>query len=110
MWQERQYCVYIITNKYNTVLYTGVTSNLERRMSEHRNKLNKGFSSKYRINKLVYYEETSNVYSAIEREKQIKGKSHMKKRALVTSQNHKWKDLSKELFSERHKDSSRSLS
>jgi len=99
MREQRQYCVYIITNKYNTVLYTGITNNLERRISEHKHKVNKGFSNKYNINKLVFYEVTEDPHIAIGREKQIKGWSRKKKRVLVTSMNPKWKDLSEELFS-----------
>ena len=94
MRSEKQYSVYIITNKYNTVLYTGVTNNLLRRVSEHKIKFNKGFSARYNLNKLVFYETTSGAYGAITREKQIKGWSRKKKRELVTSMNPKWKDLS----------------
>ncbi len=69
---NRQYYVYIITNKSNKVLYVGVTNNLKRRMFEHKNKLAEGFSMKYNLNKLVYYEMTDDVQSALAREKQLK--------------------------------------
>jgi putative endonuclease len=75
-----------------------MTNDLLRRTLEHKEKVNKGFSNKYNINKLVYYEATTEVYSAITREKQLKRWSHKKKRTLVTLNNPKWKDLSKELF------------
>ncbi len=88
------YYVYIITNKTNNVLYTGVTNNLERRIYEHKNKLIKGFSSKYNLNKLVYYEITNDINSAIVREKKIKGGSRKKKIELINLMNPDWKDLS----------------
>ena len=89
---------YIMTNKSRT-LYTGVTNDLMRRMYEHKNKIIKGFTSKYNIQYLVYYEMTSSIYSAIEREKQIKGWLRAKKIALIESINHACKDLSEEWFS-----------
>ncbi len=98
MHQEKYYYVYIITNRYNTVLYTGITNDLQRRTLEHREKQNKGFTSRYNINKLVFYEVAYDPYNAILREKQIKGWSRAKKRRLVTSMNPKWKDLYNELF------------
>ena len=76
---EKQYYVYIITNKYNTTIYVGVTNNLARRIYEHKNKLVEGFSFKYNLNKLIYFECTENVESAIIREKQIKNYSRAKK-------------------------------
>lgn len=88
------YYVYILTNQSNRVLYTGITNDLERRVYEHRNKLIKGFTSKYNINKLVYYASTTDVNSAITREKQIKGWSRQKKIDLITDLNPLWKDLS----------------
>ncbi|MGB2768181.1 MAG: GIY-YIG nuclease family protein [Candidatus Zixiibacteriota bacterium] len=91
----RQYYVYIMTNKSRT-LYTGVTSNLMRRVYEHKNKLINGFTKKYNIDRLVYYEVTSAVTSAIAREKQIKGWLRRKKIALIESVNPQWKDLSEE--------------
>ena len=67
------YYVYLLTNKRNTVLYTGVTNNLERRIYEHKNKLIEGFTARYNLNKLVYFESTTSIETAIQREKQIKG-------------------------------------
>ena len=90
------YYVYMLTNKYNTVLYTGVTNDLERRLYEHKNKVVKGFTQKYNVNKLVYFEQTNDVNSAIEREKEIKGWRREKKNRLVNSINAEWKDLSEE--------------
>ncbi len=87
-------CVYIITNKANTVLYTGVTSNLAKRIYEHKNKLVPGFSSRYNLYKLVYYEISDSIFSAIEREKQIKGKSRAYKEELINNFNPAWDDLS----------------
>jgi len=93
-----QYFVYILTNKYNKVLYVGVTNNLIRRVYEHKNKLIIGFTSKYNINKLVYYESFPSVFDAIKREKEIKGWKREKKFALINSFNPKWKDLYEELI------------
>ncbi|MGB4773866.1 MAG: GIY-YIG nuclease family protein [Daejeonella sp.] len=89
-----QYFVYIITNKMNTVLYTGVTNDLERRVFEHKNKLTTGFTSKYNCNKLVYFEEYQWIDDAIAREKQIKAGSRKKKIDLINKDNKEWKDLS----------------
>ena len=94
---NREYYVYIMTNKSRT-LYTGVTNDLMRRVYEHKKKLVPGFTSKYNIQYLVYYETTSSIYSAIEREKQIKGWLRSKKIALIASMNPEWKDLSAEWF------------
>ena len=91
------YYVYIMTNKPRT-LYVGVTSNLERRVYEHKHKLLPGFTSKYNITKLVYYEQTADVLSAIIREKQIKGWLRAKKIAMIESQNPDWVDLADHLF------------
>jgi putative endonuclease len=90
---NKQYYVYMMTNKINTVIYTGVTSGLEKRVYEHKHKMVDGFTKKYNITKLVYYEVTDDVKSAIEREKQIKAGSRDKKLQLVDSVNPKWKDL-----------------
>ncbi len=90
------YYVYILTNQYNTVLYTGVTNNLERRLYEHKNKLINGFTKKYNVDKLVYFEQTDNINSAIAREKQIKGWIRKKKDELIASINAEWKDLSED--------------
>ncbi len=88
-----QYYVYIMTNKSRT-LYTGVTNDLERRVYEHKHKLLPGFTSKYNITKLVYFEATEDVYAALNREKQIKGWLREKKTALIETANPMWKDLS----------------
>ena len=84
---ENQYYVYIITNKYNTTIYVGVTNNLVRRIYEHKNKLVEGFSSKYNLNKLIYFEYSENIESAIAREKQIKNYSRAKKELLIEKMN-----------------------
>ena len=89
--------VYIMTNKNNNVLYTVVTSNLKRRVWEHKNKIVKGFTSKYNVNKLVYYEYIKSIKSAIEREKQIKAGSRKKKIKLIEQFNPEWRDLYNEL-------------
>jgi putative endonuclease len=91
--EEKQYYVYIMTNKRNTVLYTGVTNDLRRRVCEHKAKLVEGFTKKYNISKLIYDEATRDVESAILREKQIKGGSRAKKIELVNRMNREWKDL-----------------
>jgi putative endonuclease len=91
--QECIYFVYILSNKSNKVLYTGVTSNLERRLYEHRNNLTPGFTSQYRCHKLVWYETTPSVEAAIVREKQIKGGSRARKLALIEAMNPQWCDL-----------------
>ena len=91
---NKTYFVYILANKYNTTIYTGVTNNLKRRLYEHRHKFVNGFAERYNLNKLVYYEDTTDVKSAIEREKQIKGWTREKKNALISSINPGWKDLS----------------
>jgi putative endonuclease len=93
---EKHFCVYIMTNKSNTVLYTGVTNDIVRRVYEHKQKLIKGFTSRYNITKLVYYEATTDINSAIAREKQIKAGSRRKKIALIESMNPDWKDLLEE--------------
>lgn len=84
----------MMSNWNNKVLYTGVTNNLERRVYEHKNKLIKGFTDKYNINKLVYFDYTGDVNSAIAKEKQIKGWTRQKKNELIESINPNWKDLS----------------
>jgi putative endonuclease len=94
---EKQYCVYIMTNAHNTVLYTGVTNNLERRVLEHWEGKSK-FTKKYNVTKLVYYECGGDVNAAIAREKQIKGGSRRKKLDLVNGVNPQWKDLYEEFF------------
>ena len=87
------YYVYIITNKSKTVLYTGVTNNIERRMYEHKNKQIEGFTKRYNVNQLVYYESYSDVNYAISREKQIKNLLRRKKEELINSMNPNWDDL-----------------
>ena len=91
------YYVYILTNKSNNVLYTGVTNDLVRRIYEHKNKLIKGFTSKYNANKLVYYEPIGEIVIAIEREKEIKGWKRERKIELIRNKNPKWKDLYDEI-------------
>ena len=92
--KDRQYCVYILTNTRHTVLYTGVTNNLQRHILEHKNKTGSIFTQKYNVNKLVYYEIGDDINVAIAREKQIKGGSRQKKIDLINSLNPEWKDLS----------------
>ncbi len=91
--QEHTYFVYILTNKSNKVLYTGVTNNLERRLYQHQNNLTPGFTSKYRCHKLVWYETTPSIEAAIVREKQIKGGSRDSKIKLIEGMNPQWSDL-----------------
>ena len=88
------YFVYILSNWNDSVLYIGVTSDLPRRLYEHRNNLVDGFTKQYNVHKLVYYEYTNDVYSAISREKQLKGWRRSKKDALITKMNPDWHDLS----------------
>jgi putative endonuclease len=89
----KTFYVYILASKSRT-LYTGVTNNLEVRVVQHRSKLQKGFTERYNINRLVYYEVFSDIREAIRREKHIKGWLRMKKIALIESMNRDWKDLS----------------
>jgi putative endonuclease len=96
---NKQYYVYIMTNKWNKVLYTGVTNDLQRRVLEHKEKL-QGFTKRYNANKLVYFEVSESIESAILREKQIKGGSRKDKINLVDSANPGWRDLFSELFCE----------
>ena len=89
-----QYYVYILTNSHNTVLYIGVTNDLRKRVYEHRNHLDKGsFTAQYNIEKLVYFEVSSDVKAAIEREKQLKGWNRKRKNKLIESKNPNWDDL-----------------
>ena len=90
------YFVYILSNWDDSVLYIGVTGNLPRRLYEHRNHLVDGFSSKYNTGKLVYFENATDVYSAISREKQLKKWSRAKKNKLIHSVNPAWRDLSED--------------
>ena len=94
---EKSFCVYIMSNQTNTVTYTGVTSDLPGRVFIHKNKLVDGFTSRYNINKLVYYEAHESAESAINREKKLKGSSRARKVALINSLNPEWCDLYDEL-------------
>ena len=96
-YKMRHYYVYIMTNNSRT-LYTGVTNNLERRVLEHKGKAIPGFTSKYKITQLVYYEEGDDINIAIAREKQIKGWLRAKKIALIESMNPEWRDLSEDWY------------
>jgi len=91
------YYVYILTNKNNRVLYTGVTNDLKRRVYEHKEKLVDGFTKKYNVSKLLYYEVCEDIYGAISREKQIKAGSRMKKIELINRMNKDWRDLYDEI-------------
>ena len=92
--REHRYYVYLLTNKNDKVMYVGVTNNLERRVHEHKTKMVPGFTEKYNVNKLVYFEETHDVRAAIAREKEIKKWRREKKNNLVVAVNPEWKDLS----------------
>lgn len=92
----RNFFVYIITNKHQSTLYVGITNNLERRLWEHRNQTVKGFSSRYNLSFLLYYEVYPDPLSAIAREKQIKGWRREKKTNLIEKMNPRWMDLSEE--------------
>ncbi len=96
--ERKRYYVYIMTNRYNTVLYTGVTNNLVRRVWAHKQGRGSKFTSKYRVVKLVYYEEVEDIRAAITREKQIKSGSRAKKIALIESINPTWQDLASDWF------------
>ena len=93
----KQYYVYIMTNRSRT-LYTGMTNDLERRVSEHKQKAIPGFTSKYNITQLVYYESSNDVSEIIAREKQIKGWRRSKKIDLIESMNPNWEDLSADWY------------
>ena len=94
--KDYNFYVYILTNWNDQVMYIGMTNNLERRLVEHKNKLVEGFTKQYNINKLVYYEHTTDVNAAIAREKEIKKWRREKKNNLVITMNPTWKDLSLE--------------
>lgn len=87
------YYVYILTNKTHSTLYIGVTNNIVRRLYEHKNGLVEGFTKRYNVHKLIYLEETSDVNSAISREKQLKGWTRNKKEALINSINPQWNEI-----------------
>ena len=84
---------YMLTNRHNTVLYIGVTNNLVRRTYEHRNKLLEGFTKRYNLTKLVYFEAVEDIMVAIAREKQLKGWTRAKKERLIATMNPQWNDL-----------------
>ncbi|GIV99951.1 GIY-YIG nuclease family protein [Roseiflexus sp.] len=94
----KHYYVYIMTNAHNTVLYTGVTNDLARRVYEHKNEIVSAFIKRYNVHKLVYYEIGNDVNAAIAREKQIKGGSRQKKIDLINRLNPEWKDLYEEII------------
>jgi putative endonuclease len=94
---DRTYCVYILASRSRN-LYTGVTNNLQRRMFEHRNGLVPGFSSKYKVHRLVYFEVFGDIRHAIGREKEIKGWRREKRVALIQRRNPTWEDLAEEMF------------
>ena len=94
----KRYFVYVLTNNSNEVLYIGVTGNLKRRIYEHQNKLVKGFTEKYNLNKLIYFEETIDVHCAISREKQLKNWHREWKINLINDSNPNWSDLSEDLY------------
>ncbi|TAK04755.1 GIY-YIG nuclease family protein [Patescibacteria group bacterium] len=87
------YWVYILTNDLNSVLYIGVTNDLTRRIEEHRQKLVPGFTAKYNLSKLIHFEETNDIRSAVEREKQLKGWTRKRKNVLIDGVNPQWNDL-----------------
>jgi putative endonuclease len=93
---DRTYNVYLLTNWNNKVIYVGITNDLERRIYEHKEKLVKGFTEKYNVNKLVYYEQTPDINAALNREKEIKKWRREKKNRLVVNTNPLWRDLSED--------------
>ncbi len=95
---NKVYFVYVITNNQHSVLYTGVTNNLIKRVYGHKNKVVKGFSEKYNVNKLVYYEVFDSIETAIMREKQIKAGRRKKKLELINEFNKQWNDLYEEIL------------
>jgi putative endonuclease len=96
--QENLYYIYLLANWNNKVLYVGITNNLMRRVYEHKSKLVKGFSEKYNLTKLVYFEETTDIYTALAREKEIKQWRREKKDQMVNITNPDWVDLSKDWY------------
>lgn len=94
---EKTYYVYMLCNDWKNVVYVGVTNDLRRRTFEHKEGLVDGFTKKYHVKNLIYWEETSDVLSAIAREKEIKGWKRSKKNLLVNSMNPIWRDLSSEI-------------
>lgn len=98
MFKERTYYVYLLTNKNHNVMYVGVTNNLLRRVYEHKCHLIDGFTKKYNVTQLVYFEETNDINAALAREKQIKKWRREKKNNLVSTINPEWQDLSKDWY------------
>ena len=96
---NKSYYVYILSNKTGT-LYIGVTNDLQRRLNEHKQGLIEGFTQRYKIHKLLYFEETDNVYDALDREKQLKRWSRKKKLDLIRMLNPRFEDLAMEFFEE----------
>jgi len=95
---DRTYYVYLLTNWNNKVIYVGITNDLERRIYEHKEKFVKGFTEKYNVNKLVYYEQTPDINAALNREKEIKKWRREKKNRLVVNTNPLWRDLSEDFY------------
>jgi putative endonuclease len=90
---EKKYYIYIIGNAINTVLYIGVTSDLKKRINQHKNKTFNGFSNRYNCTKLLWYEQTENIFSALKKEKQLKKWNRLFKENLINKVNPNWKDL-----------------
>ncbi len=94
----REYYVYILSNYKRSVLYIGVTANLQRRVFEHSRGINDSFTKKYKVQFLIYYEVFEDIHEAISREKSLKGKTRKKKKALIGSVNPAWRDLSNDII------------
>jgi len=94
---DRNYCVYVLTNRVGSVLYIGVTNDLQRRLWEHKTHALPGFTERYQVNRLVYYESTTNISAALEREKQLKRWNRDKKEWLISMLNPHWNDLSESI-------------
>src|SRR4051812_41748568 len=95
--REHRYFVYIMSSQ-TRVLYVGVTNNLERRMQQHKEGVGSAFTTRYRVRRLVHYEETSDVHAALERERHLKGRTRARKIALIEFENPEWRDLSEGWF------------
>jgi putative endonuclease len=95
---DKQYYVYILTTAKNTALYTGVTNDLMRRIYEHKSDIVEGFTRRYKVHKLVYYEAVQDIMTAIAREKQIKSWNRRKKLMLINASNPDWRDLYNEII------------
>jgi putative endonuclease len=96
MVSDKTYYVYLLTNWNHRIMYVGVTNDLIRRIYEHKNKLMEGFTNRYNLNKLVYFEDTRDIHAALAREKEIKRWRREKKNALVQTLNPNWRDLSED--------------